>query len=278
MYFFISILLTFGPVACSTQSEPITLTPEEEKYQKSLVLIRNHDYESARNILHEIGGYYKDSRKLILFTNANIFVQKMYNSELSETDRINSNELALSVLSEIKDGDLKEFQKDIDELRKKVNYESVYIKAKGYFEKKQYDAAVDYFNKIPGYKDSNRMYKLSQVFKLIKDEKIYSHVDRNNFKSELAKINITSDEYGEYAAEISTSIDEILKKEEWPQLQKAKSGVRIGMTKAEVLESSWGKPQHVNKTTTSYGTSEQWVYGINSYLYFEDGILTAIQN
>lgn len=64
---------------------------------------------------------------------------------------------------------------------------------------------------------------------------------------------------------------------------KAKTeGVKIGMTQQQVLDSSWGKPDQINKTTTAYGTNEQWVYGYNSskmnFLYFENGILTSIQN
>lgn len=55
-------------------------------------------------------------------------------------------------------------------------------------------------------------------------------------------------------------------------------GVRIGMTEDEVLNSTWGKPKSINKITTKYGTNEQWVYGGNNYLYFENGILTSIQN
>ena len=56
-------------------------------------------------------------------------------------------------------------------------------------------------------------------------------------------------------------------------------GVRIGMTSDQVLkESNWGKPRSVNKTTTSTGTREQWVYGYPNYLYFTNGILTSIQN
>lgn len=56
--------------------------------------------------------------------------------------------------------------------------------------------------------------------------------------------------------------------------------VCIGMTKGEVYE-SWGDPTSVNKTTSSYGVHEQWVYEgknyKNRYLYFEDGIVTTIQ-
>lgn len=52
--------------------------------------------------------------------------------------------------------------------------------------------------------------------------------------------------------------------------------VKIGMTKA-MCEESWGSPDDINKSIGSWGIYEQWVYG-NSYLYFEDGKLTSIQN
>ncbi len=56
-------------------------------------------------------------------------------------------------------------------------------------------------------------------------------------------------------------------------------GARIGMTKKQVIEkTSWGKPNDINITITKYGKHEQWVYGQGSYLYFENGKLTAIQN
>ena len=57
-----------------------------------------------------------------------------------------------------------------------------------------------------------------------------------------------------------------------------KKGVNVGMTKAQALASSWGKPQSINTTTSAYGNREQWVYGGRSYLYFENGILTTVQN
>lgn len=57
-----------------------------------------------------------------------------------------------------------------------------------------------------------------------------------------------------------------------------KDGVRIGMSKVEVIASNWGRPNHVNRTTTVRGTSEQWVYGGNNYLYFDNNVLTSIQN
>ena len=56
-------------------------------------------------------------------------------------------------------------------------------------------------------------------------------------------------------------------------------GVKIGMTADQVLyKSSWSKPKSINRTTTSRGSREQWVYGSGNYLYFDNGILTGIQN
>lgn len=56
-----------------------------------------------------------------------------------------------------------------------------------------------------------------------------------------------------------------------------REGVSIGMTKEEVLRSSWGKPREINQTHTGHGTTEQWVYG-GGYLYFRNGRLNAVQN
>ena len=60
--------------------------------------------------------------------------------------------------------------------------------------------------------------------------------------------------------------------------EKKREGVRVGMSAQDVFDSSWGKPQKVNRTIGSYGVHEQWVYGGGSYLYFEKGILRTIQN
>lgn len=56
----------------------------------------------------------------------------------------------------------------------------------------------------------------------------------------------------------------------------------IGMSMASVKNSSWGAPDSVNKTVTSRGESEQWVYrgtGFvkTKYLYFTNGIMTSAQ-
>ena len=50
----------------------------------------------------------------------------------------------------------------------------------------------------------------------------------------------------------------------------------IGATKI-MAELAWGKPKDVNRSTTSHGVNEQWVYD-GGFLYFKNGKLTAIQN
>lgn len=60
--------------------------------------------------------------------------------------------------------------------------------------------------------------------------------------------------------------------------RKKKEGVHIGASQEDALASMWGKPKSINTTTTSRGTREQWVYGDGNYLYFQNGVLTSIQN
>ena len=63
------------------------------------------------------------------------------------------------------------------------------------------------------------------------------------------------------------------------EISKGKKGAPIlGMTAAQVRETSWGIPEDINRTTTKYGTKEQWVYRNGRYLYFEDNVLVSIQD
>lgn len=50
----------------------------------------------------------------------------------------------------------------------------------------------------------------------------------------------------------------------------------IGMTAEEVLESTWGRPKKINKTTYSWGVTEQWCYSGYRYIYFDNGIVSSI--
>jgi len=59
--------------------------------------------------------------------------------------------------------------------------------------------------------------------------------------------------------------------------------VFVGMSRAAAY-CSWGQPDHINKSTGSYGRSEQWVYGAASryspsrqYLYLENDRVSGTQ-
>ena len=69
----------------------------------------------------------------------------------------------------------------------------------------------------------------------------------------------------------------ILEDERKQRAKWRKEGVSIGMTAERAKLSSWGIPNKVNRTTSSRGVREQWVYD-GGYLYFEDGVLVSIQN
>lgn len=80
------------------------------------------------------------------------------------------------------------------------------------------------------------------------------------------------------AAETKATALALKQQEAKDKAEARKKGVHIGMSREQVAGSNWGRPQHVNTTRTRYGVREQWVYGGRNYLYFEDGVLTTIQN
>lgn len=61
-------------------------------------------------------------------------------------------------------------------------------------------------------------------------------------------------------------------------------GLEIGMTASDVRAlSDWGWPEDSVDRKSAYGESEQWIYEIDqdneyrkAYLFFDDGVLTAI--
>ena len=102
----------------------------------------------------------------------------------------------------------------------------------------------------------------------------------NNATNEVNRIEAEkkAQEEAERKAKEKKEAEEKARKEAEEKARKKSQGVRIGMSKQDVLDSSWGEPDHINTTTTRYGVHEQWVYGGGNYLYFENGILTSIQN
>lgn len=80
-------------------------------------------------------------------------------------------------------------------------------------------------------------------------------------------------------AEYEKNIADIREKRRQADELAKKPPAKIGMSAATVREkTSWGVPKSVNRTTTSQGVMEQWVYEGGEYLYFRNGKLYAIQN
>lgn len=92
------------------------------------------------------------------------------------------------------------------------------------------------------------------------------------FSHDCIKSDLYTIEYAD--AEFSQNIMDGMDREINRQIKKEPA---IGMTAEQVEKSTWGKPKDINKTTYSWGVSEQWVYSGYRYIYLEDGIVTAIQ-
>lgn len=82
----------------------------------------------------------------------------------------------------------------------------------------------------------------------------------------------------EAKAKVEKILSDIRKQDLKAKAEKKKLGVAVGMSKDDVLASSWGRPNSINRTTGTWGVHEQWVYGGHNYLFFENGVLTTIMN
>lgn len=123
---------------------------------------------------------------------------------------------------------------------------------------------------------------------LLKDAEVKSHLAEINgsktpLRDKVRAIELLARDYPDIGAKYQPEIPKLMaaaeKQEALAEARRKRSeGVHIGMTKADVLASSWGRPERINRTTTVYGTREQWIYGSGNYLYFEDNVLVSVQN
>lgn len=102
---------------------------------------------------------------------------------------------------------------------------------------------------------------------------------------------------GEVAKTLGDAVSEVEKKTKDPVWQKSRAGrlhqkhpdwgpaeceaiaqkkIHVGMSSAQVRE-AWGRPEHINQTVTASVTHEQWVYPGSQYVYFNDGVMTSLQ-
>ncbi|OBZ18921.1 hypothetical protein A8L34_05065 [Bacillus sp. FJAT-27264] len=212
-----------------------------------------------------------------------------YESIVSKLDEIN-----LDSYDEELESQIKEFKSEIMLLKEKERKE----KEQAEKEKEQQEMNKTYnetwgkikiamnngeFSKVASYafhfedvdKEFNAIYNYANYH--------VSGQDDNEYEMISYLTNIPIEYEGKYADIIMKekliyySVDEWRNKEKEAEIQRNKKPPHIGMTADELYESTWRSPKDINKTTNSYGTSEQWVYGNGRYVYLDNGIVTSIQ-
>ena len=257
----IFITLFLGISIYNTKIKP------NSEYKTAVELMENENYESAMNIFSSLANL-KDSEKLYKTCcykyGEQLFDAGQYLESYKFLDKIKNDydvkdKLDTIALLDNVQGDWRGYHDIWDNLYVWGDYHSFEI--------------IGQTINIYHYKEQNLTDKEDDYIK-----KIWS---------ENGEIHFLSKRHGEYFLTKNENGEEILKE---PPTQNnytyfLKASIlkeeivppSIGMTSEQVLNSTWGKPDHVNKTTTSFGVSEQWCYSHNKYIYIDDDIVTAIQ-
>ncbi|MBG9776212.1 hypothetical protein [Brevibacillus laterosporus] len=139
-------------------------------------------------------------------------------------------------------------------------------------------------SKIEQIASSGDLDTLAKLFSSSRNENssyTYSYISflrnkENDFSGALNDLYKIPDSYNSFLADEITQAKNLYRTTFNEKVNKSKTP-KVGMTKEEVLNSAWGKPNSINKTTTASGEHEQWVYSIKKYVYFDNGYVTAIQ-
>ena len=164
-----------------------------------------------------------------------------------------------------------------------------YVRLYGPAAKTIFDYLVngDYFynkNVFVNLCDLSKQYGVSNVLTALKNNGIpydecSSYTFNGRYKNEIEKWAAMNKKYGQ--KRVSTAFELCtydFGKVDYDRVETIlKRRINIGYTKDQ-CRFAWGAPERINRTTNIYGVSEQWCYGSGNYLYFDDGILTTIQN
>lgn len=153
--------------------------------------------------------------------------------------------------------------------------------AKGIEDKKYWAAAAEV-------RECARILADPDLDALVKDAEVKAHLaditgKKTPLREKVRAIEMLARDYPDIGAKYQSEIPKLTAAAEKQDAaaearRKRSEGIRIGMSKADVLAISWGKPERVNRTVNAYGSHEQWVYGSRSYLYFDGDALVSIQN
>lgn len=163
-----------------------------------------------------------------------------------------------------------------------------YVRLYGPAAKTIFDHLVngDYFynkNVFVNLCDLSKQYGVSNVLTALKNngrpyDECSSYTFNGRYKNEIEKWAVMNKKYGQKRVATAFELCTYDGKADYDRVETIlERCVRIGYTKDQ-CRFAWGAPERINRTTNRYGVSEQWCYGSGNYLYFDDGILTTIQN
>lgn len=257
---------------------------QECYYQRAIELRNKKDYDNS--ILYfEKSNTYNDSQEQIKETK---YQQALYNYTKGNFEK------SKKVFESIQD--YKDVSKYLSNTETMINlqglweekYLDCYAQIEGW-KITEYESKYGYLANIGSYSlgngktnlDKVKFYDLHDVFLEIENNKLEAYYYDNNNKNEKKKyedekFSFDKENGNLYINIVNKNIEYELTKKDYRITKRKKPN--IGMTKDEVLNSTWGEPEDINKTTTKYGTREQWCYSGYKYIYFEDGIVTSIQD
>lgn len=278
----IILLLVALNVGCNNQSTSNTNKTIKSKYTKLNKL--NIDKNGFNNLkfgtnYNEIVKYLEDNKFNYEVSSSDIFISDyiIVNDISVDVMKLNLNDLGLRSI-EIKSSDLTwdkvsfEAQK-IGELLKQFYGRPHKIERIDQSAISKNGGKIEYM--VFKYKNINSSIRINQLVDM------YTGADRNAYRINLTTYLSNDSKKTNVNSNLTKAGKRINNKHpDWSDEICNMLGNRqidIGMTKEQVI-AGWGRPQSVNKMTTANGTRDQWVYNIKTYVYFENGICTAIQN
>ncbi|MCX8075165.1 MAG: hypothetical protein N2749_06230 [Clostridia bacterium] len=288
------------------------------KYTYANLLVKQERYESALSIFKTIENYkdVKDKIKECTYQNVLIFIEEnKYNEAMTLITDIIGYKDFVDLYKKIKYMQAKQFIneydydnaiKNLDELNdykdsKELLLETKYKKANDLYNTENFSEAGEIFKTLDSYKDSNdyiskiekakKIYGLkmigsgSSVVKISKNSctlyivDILKEVTKETYsvtmEGDILKLD---DKYTIYLKNNSAYINMGYAEYELFNASRIPYYPEVGMSDTEVKNSTWGRPQKINKTNTAYGISEQWVYDGYKYIYLTNGIVNSIQD
>lgn len=248
---------------------------QECYYQRAIELKKKNDFENAINYFNKINNY-KDTQEQLKEVK---YQYGIYNYQIGKIEK------AKKYLDEFKDR--VEAQEYLNKIELLLNLQGVWKSEKTSSAIKIKDDMLESYScfgsgKSPLYKytignSSSRYFKVDNRSGKIKLEENKVKVYKDN--EEITSMNLEWNNETKNIIDYNNILDVtyIKAKDDIKEVEAIKEP-SIGMTKNEVRNSTWGEPEDINKTTTRYGTSEQWCYSGYKYIYFEDGIVTSIQD